>query len=113
MPEAEAGVDLAHLHEAPWSHIEGAYVRVRQEVTDDPLPPHGGAPERHTEVREGTIAGRHRGWKVKWLPDEGDVAEPVSPRIVIETPEETYLEVTTDGLENELLDFEPAEGTDA
>jgi len=105
---------LADLHELPWSTIEGAHVRVAQQVDKrDPLDPT--QDDRQdlvtTEEREGTIAGRHRGWRLKYSRTAGDYAEPGDEHIVIHTAEDTYLEVRTAKPGNELLAFETPEGS--
>jgi len=101
------GVSLSHLHDVPYSNIEGAYVKVKQEVTDHMAAPVGEV-ERSTEEREGRIIGRGNGRGVVW--DRGEKANKtvsIGPSIYLDTPEDTILEVRTDKLENELLAFEP------
>jgi len=104
-------IALEDLHQLPWSLIQGAYVRVLQEVDDrDPLDP--AQDDRkdlvHTEEREGELVGRANGWGLYY--DSGrheTIRDSIGPAIYLDTPEETTLEVLTDRLENELLAFDP------
>lgn len=104
---------LQDLHEAPWSRIEGAFVRVRQQVDRrDPLDP--AQDDRHdlvtTEEREGQLVGRAEGTGLYYDADRGEtVPTSIGPAIYLDTPEDTVLEVRTDKHETELLAYEAAE----
>jgi hypothetical protein len=110
----EGITDLSVLHEVPYRHIEGAYVKVNQEIENDPLMmEHKTVNRTHTETREGTIVGRGNGQGLAY--DTGEKrSKPISigPSIYLDTPGDTILEVRTDKVENELLEFEPPEDTD-
>lgn len=106
-----AGISLSHLHEVAWSTIDGAHVRVRIESADDPLDPDA---ERTTSVREGELVGRAEGWGLYYDSDRGQlIPDPIGPKVYLDTPEDTTLEVATDKHGNELLEFEAAEDSDA
>lgn len=110
----DAPDSLEALHEWPWSEIEGAHVRVEQEVTDDlaalARPPSEPPPEPTIEEREGELVGRAEGTGLYFSEEHGLIPDGIGPAIFLSTPEDTVLEVRTDRLENELLAFEPAEG---
>jgi len=103
------GISLSHLHEVPWSNIEGAYVKVRQETTEyDYL--RDTEPQRTTEIREGVIVGRAQGRGLYYDSERNEnIPTSIGPSIYLDTPEDTILEVRTDKTENELLEFEPAD----
>jgi len=106
---------LSDLHEASWSRIEGAYVRVRQEVDRrDPLRPGDDQQDRvTTEEREGELVGRAEGTGLYYDPDRGrNIPDSIGPAIYLDTPEDTILEVRTDKCENELLAFDCEGGDD-
>lgn len=110
----EESVAMSHLHEVPWPAVEGAFVRVRVERTDHAAIGSVANPDAHrqTEIREGTIVGRGAGRGVAY--DSGESrTKPINigPSIYLDTPQDTVLEVRTDKLENELLEFQP-EGSD-
>lgn len=101
-----AGIPLEDLHEVPYSNVEGAYVKVKQEVTTLVQPTTEPPYESKTEVREGEIVGRAEGTGLYYSDTLGeDVADPIGPCIYLRTPEDTILEVRTDKPENELLEF--------
>jgi hypothetical protein len=98
--------DLSVLHEVPYSNIDGAYVKVAIEKTGPKLTD----PERWTEEREGTIVGRGNGQGVYYDTDAQEVlTHSIGPAIYLNTREETVLEVRTDKLGNELVEFRPEE----
>lgn len=100
------GVSLSHLHEVPYSQIEGAYVKVNQEAVSNRVRIHE-QPETHTETREGKIVGRGNGTGTYYDSVEKAVmTHSIGPAIYIETPEDTILEVRTDKTENELVDYQ-------
>jgi len=109
-PANETPYSLAHLHEGPWSKVEGAFVRVRQVIdTHDPLPPHDDNREGGvtTEVREGELVGRANGKGLYYDAERAEnVPTSIGPTVYLDTPEETTLEVRTDKSENKLLAFE-------
>lgn len=104
---------LPDLHELAWSRVEGAYVRVQQEVDDrDPLVPE--QDDRHdlvtTKEREGELVGRAEGRGLYYDSERGrNAPTSIGPVIYLDTPEDTILEVRTDKHENALLAFETAE----
>jgi len=97
--------ELPELHEMPYSEINGAYVKVHQQVTSSPMMPQ----KERRETREGTIAGRQKGHGLYFDSELGQNVPTTECAIFIETPEDTILEVRTDKPENELLEFEPQE----
>lgn len=104
---------LAELHERPWSDIEGVHVRVEiKEDTRDPLDPTQGDvddPYEHV-VREGTVVGRGNGRGLTYSSEAGElVPDMLGPKIVLDTPEDTFLEVVTDKVGNGLLSFDQEE----
>jgi len=100
-----AGTSLSHLHEVPYSNVEGAYVKVKQEVNTNPVVI-SEQPETHTETREGEIVGRAEGTGLYYSEKHGEnIADSIGPCIYLSTPEDTILEVSTDKPENELLEF--------
>lgn len=102
-------ISLEAVHDMPWDDLEGAYIKVKQEASD-PLPPHHNDTERSIEEREGTLVGRGEGQGVSY--DTGEKATRplrIGPAIYLDTPEDTILEVRTDKVETELLEFEPPE----
>jgi len=106
---------LSDLHEAPWSRIEGAYARVRQEADQrDPHPPHDDGQDRvTTEEREGELVGRAEGTGLYYDSERGrNIPDSIGPVIYLDTPEDTILEVRTDKCENELLAFNRKGGDD-
>ena len=104
---------LAELHERPWSEIEGAHVRVEiEEDTRDPLDPtRDDVDDPYAYVvREGTIVGRGNGTGLTYDSASGElVPDTLGPVIVLDTPEDTFLEVVTDKTGNELLSFDQEE----
>lgn len=105
--------ELEDLHEAPWSRIEGAYVRVRQEVDNrDPLDPTQNDREDlvTSEEREGELVGRGEGRGLYYDSEHGrNIPMSIGPAIYLDTPEDTILEVRTGKLDNELLAFEASD----
>lgn len=108
---------LADLHEAPWSEIAGARLRVRvgTEVLDarrrgkrQAARDTGDEPT----VREGVLTGRHVGRMMMYVPGDGVFADAADPMVVMQTPAGTMLQIHTDREGNELLAFEP-DGADA
>lgn len=106
----ESDWELDHLHELPWSLLEGASVRVRRETEErDPLDPteQTGPTQRTTETREGELVGRGEGEGLYYDSSRGDlVPNPIGPCIYVKTPADTILEVRTDRLGNDLLEVE-------
>jgi len=102
-------MQLKELHERPYTEIEGAYVKVQQEVNTNSVAL-SAQPETHMEVREGEIVGRGNGQGTAYDSGEGCVM-PISigPSIYLNTPEDTILEVRTDKDGNKLTMFEPQE----
>jgi len=95
---------LADLHILSWDMIEGAYVKVKQEVTE--TSELSLQPKTETVVREGTIVGRANGTTLYYDSKTGENIPDNECGIYLETPEDTILEVRTDKLNNELLEFE-------
>jgi len=108
---SDDGVALSHLHEVPWSNVEGAFVRVKQEIdNNDPLAHISEWSEENvdTEERRGTITGRAQGTGLYYDADRGEsIPTGLGPAIFIDTPQDTILEVRTDKPGNELLEFQP------
>jgi len=99
--------NLSALHEVPYSNVEGAYVKVKQEQQPDDLLELGNPQARETEIREGTIVGRAEGTGLYYDSQRREnVVDTIGPCIYIETPEDTVLEVSTEKTQNELLEFE-------
>lgn len=107
---------LGDLHDMPWRTVEGAHVRVEiEEDTRDPLDPRQDDVDEPYEYveREGTIVGRGAGTGLYYDTDRGELMETsLGPKIVLNTPEDTILEVVTDKLGNELLAFDVGGGGD-
>lgn len=97
--------DLNALHEVPYSNIKGAYVKVHQSISTDPMYPQ----KERIETREGVIVGREKGQSLYYDSDMGENIPTHNAAIYLETPEDTILEVRTDKTENELLEFQPRE----
>ena len=109
--DARSGeMTLAALHQMPWRTVEGAHVRVEiEEDTRDPLDPRQDDVDDpyEYEQREGTIVGRGNGTGLTYDRERGElVATSIGPKIVLDTPEDTFLEVATDKPGNELLAFD-------
>lgn len=102
---SEGVKDLNPLHEVPWSNIKGAYVKVHQEVSEDPLAL--SEVDTYLETREGEIVGREKGQSLYYDSERGENIPTHNAAIYLETPEDTILEVSTDKTANELLEFEP------
>jgi len=104
---------LAELHERPWGDIEGAHVRVEiEEDTRDPFDPTQDDVDDPYDyvVREGTVVGRGIGTGLTYDSASGElVPDRLGPKIVLDTPEDTFLEVVTDEVGNELLSFDQGE----
>lgn len=104
---------LEAIHEVPWSNIEGAHIRVQQEIDDrDPLDFHEdrGADLVYTEERGGELVGRAEGQGLHYDSGRGEIMPTrIGPAIFLSTPQDTVLEVRTDKLDNKLLEFEPPE----
>jgi len=99
---------LEELHERPWSDIEGAHLRVAQEVDDNDfaVPASEYDPEKvRTEEREGELVGREAGKQLSYA--DGEIIPSWNTAIYLDTPEDTTLEVHTDRRENELLEYTP------
>jgi hypothetical protein len=100
-------ISLSHLHDKPYSEINGDWVKVKRELTDYTAPLSERRGRGETEVREGKIVGRGNGTGVYYDSDLGEVLpHSIGPAIYIETPEETVLEVRTDKENNGLLDYQ-------
>jgi len=103
-------MSLSDLHDMPWRTVEGAYVRVEiEEDTRDPLDPRQDDVDDpyEYEEREGTIVGRGAGTGLTYDRERGElVATSIGPKVVLDTPEGTILEVSTDKPGNELLAFD-------
>jgi len=104
----EDGLSLSHLHEVPYSNIEGAQVHVTIDKTT--VEESTGGPVTHKETihRAGRIVGRGEGRGVAY--DSGSkTTKPTSigPSIYLDTPEDTILEVRTDKAGNKLTMFDP------
>jgi len=101
--------DLSDLHTVPYSEVEGAYIKVLVEKTVD----HGRldeAPTYKMEAREGEIVGRGNGTGLYYDTKAKDTYETsIGPAVYIYTAEETTLEVRTDRIENELVEFKAQE----
>jgi hypothetical protein len=101
---------LQALHDAPWSRIEGASVRVRQKVDHrDPLDPEQDdrTDRVTTEKRDGELVGRAEGTGLYYDSERGEnIPTSIGPAIYLDTPEDTILEVRTEKPENELLAFD-------
>jgi len=102
---------LAELHERPWSDIEGAYLRVAQEVDDNDFAAPAteyDASKLRVEEREGELVGREIGTGLYFDSGRGElVTTRIGPAVYLDTPEDTTLEVSTDKLGNELLEYTP------
>jgi len=109
-PNKEDGITaISAFHDVPWTMLEGAYIKVRQDVTDHTL----SLSERRerddlTQVREGEIVGRGEGVGVYYSGDVGEVmTHSIGPALYIRTKEGTVLEFRTGKELNEVLDFKP------
>lgn len=94
---------LDDVHRLPWAAIEGATLRVRQELQPHPAPI-GDQPATETVERQGDVVGRRAGSGLHYdSAREQTVVTHTGPRLYLETPQDTVVEICTDKPANELL----------
>lgn len=104
---------LTEVYQLPWVLVEGAHVRVQIEKDDNDImaPASEYDPEkiRHEE-REGEVVGRAEGTGLYYDSGRGEpIPTSIGPAVFLDTPEDTVLEVRTDKIGNELLEYTPPE----